>query len=1065
MQIVEDYTSNDIKLHPIKKADSILQSAEDHALMLRTIGFSVFPLKNPEHRTDGNLGKERDKDEGVRERKIPDVDSLDDFKKAPVDEDKIRLWFQENPNRNNGVFCGQVSNNLIVVDVDGEKAKARLEEEVLQKSNSGLKSAFMNTMIVTTGSGGRHYYFLLNDPIIEKMGSSKLWSISGEKHTEISIFGNGHYVVGPGSRHPNGEYYKWNGKRSIPISRKELEEFIKLVSNDINARIPVIRSRLGNIDSEGANNGIDDNGNTLLLDSNGGERRRNINNNDNPNQNIKTLTNAIPISANTTASNEVLQEIYKLLKPYYQWPDRDEIIFCLSGMMRKDGNFSLEECKAVVTMLYNNSGYSDENLPKSLDVVERTYATQINQVDNLKGRSGLNHIIVSKAITDDKKITADQLRARQEAMSKLLEIILENASKTKGETLLDGCIIMEPIHHESHSYMTVYSKDNYEDKQTKSVRPIRAIRSLNIVKREDKDGNLITRYEFGQDILKAMPVPPITRIYDPLFKLWKYDVMFEYVGSGNTPKTLITGPMTKEELIDFVKDKNLVANDKALVNAMNLVLLGYERKDMIVDRTETETEGLIWNPETNRLYLSKRTTYKPTPEECRAAIDITERTQSRFYMNFLPERPIERKRYAHFLKIGLVSVVDFARRQCGAAAPNRGKFIPRQDLAGVGNAGKSYGYAGLALRLYRLPVDGSSPYIISASSVETEARFIEQTKWTTFPVIFDDIDWLSNWEKDKRAIAIGPLLKNQVERTNPRDIQNTENKKRHLPSCAYIMLTHNSDLIDEDGFVRRSTGHEFIASDAKTIEEIKGYNDWYNEHAHTFGYLGDFAISYYLENPNVLFKPWLDIAKEILRAFYKYAGIESGAPEWLLNEVVDSATSQEALFESRKVTIINTLHDVLLNHTWSRNKREIALWIIKNLRTNSIGQKYDELTPEAKDMVDEVTISATIEEKIQAIARLNLVPYVKWHEKKQMICIGAEFVKELKKKDLDRISMKQIESYCPQLRYDEHIRLGDGYSTKQKMLTIKLDGFAKMLNYTDGDGIQTTFFENGGDPK
>jgi hypothetical protein len=300
------------------------------------------------------------------------------------------------------------------------------------------------------------------------------------------------------------------------------------------------------------------------------------------------------------------------------------------------------------------------------------------------------------------------------------------------------------------------------------------------------------------------------------------------------------------------------------------------------------------------------------------------------------------------------------------------------------------------------------------------------------------------------------LVKNQTERTNPRDIQSVENKKRHLPSCAYLMFTHNSDLIKEDGFTRRSTGHEFTATDAKTAEEINAYNDWFNENGHTFGYLGDFAIWYYLNNPDILFDDGQTIAEQILIEFYRYASLVNNEaeklepPEWLLNEYVQSATSQEGLVETRRVSIINTLHDVVLNQPWklSTYRKDIVSWIVRNLRKDAFGKPV-EVTP---DMIDEFTMSATMEEKLRAIAELNLVPYVKWHKKKEVVCIGAEFVKELKRRDIDRVSLKQIESYCPQLKYDEHVRLGDGYSNKQKMLTITVENFAKMLTFTDSAG-------------
>jgi hypothetical protein len=1016
-----------------------LKTPKDFALYYKEKFGCLFPLRNPdveEDKEDDNEEIKKQKATIRKNRKRPAVD-WELYQTMRPSIIQIDRWFTKNPNYNLALPTGWMT-GIIAIDVDGDTAKQRIREK-LEIASINLSSAFRNTMMNITGSGGRHFIFRIAEEegedsaedIIENITSTVIWA-NDEAHSQIRIQGNGSYIVAPPSRHPNGNYYTWNEKTPEPLTRQELLEFIRLVSaNPHNVKIPLKQQQQQQQSNEISSSPV------------GIVPSADINN------------------TNTNAPAEIIQELYEAIRPYYIPGERNDIIFSLSGWMRKDGHFSLADCEALVTLLCQNSGFSDEDLEASLDKVRTTYQKPIEE---LKGRSGMHEILVSTM--DMSKVSTPEFRERTDTYNKLFEIISKYANRNKPEKLLDGCVIMEHVGLESQMYMTVFCKDDFEDKATGGIRPVRVIRALQIAYDDEKIKKEV--YRWGDIILNAAPIAPIKKIYDPLFELQKYEIIFEYVGAMNAIKTKVVGPYTKKELIEYLKhETNFVFREKQLENAFNQVITGFERKNMVVERTETETEGLIWSHEENRLYLSKRASYKPTPEECRAAIDVIEQVQAKFYVNRIPERPIERKRFAHFLKIGLTSVVDFARRQNGAAAPNKGKFIPRQDLAGTANVGKSYGYAGLALRLFRLPVDGSSPYIISAGSVETEARFIEQTKWTTFPVILDDIDWLSSWDKDRRAITVMPLLKNQTERTNPRDIQSVENKKRHLPSCAYIMLTHNSALIDEDGFIRRSTGHEFTAGDAKTKEEVNDYNEFFNQHGHSFGYLGDFAIWYYLNNPDVLFNDWQTIAELILIEFYRYASSNNEdkkltPPDWLLNEVVESATSQEALAESRTISIISTLHDIALSQTWSRNRRDIALWIIKNLRKNAIGTNMDDGMISAGDMIDDTAVTATIEEKLRAIAELNLVPYIKWHPQKEMVCIGADFVHELRKRTgIDRVSLKQIESYCQQLKYDTHVRFGGSYSKPNKMLTVKVGDLAEMLSYINTNNTTT----NSGEPK
>ena len=244
----------------------------------------------------------------------------------------------------------------------------------------------------------------------------------------------------------------------------------------------------------------------------------------------------------------------------------------------------------------------------------------------------------------------------------------------------------------------------------------------------------------------------------------------------------------------------------------------------------------------NRLTLSKWIRYKPTPEESRKCIKVLIQLQSNFYKP-TEKRPFERKRFAYFIKIGLISVVDFARRQCGAVESNG--FIPRQDLGGWSNSGKTIGYAGVVLRIFRLPLHGKTKYVIGAGSVETEARLLYQTKWTTMPVIIDEADFLTDWQRNDQSKRCLSIMKFATENTNPRNILTQDSKGLNLPFCAFAMLTHNSELIDEDGFIRRSTGHEFTKDDWKTDQEIKEYQSFFDDeyNGRVFGYLGDFAIN------------------------------------------------------------------------------------------------------------------------------------------------------------------------------------------------------------------------------
>ena len=87
---------------------------------------------------------------------------------------------------NYGIICGEISGNLMVIDIDDPKLYDR------------FKKYHGRTFTVRTGGGGYHLYFKLS-----------IACPSGDLHdpdrNKIEIKGNGKYVVGPGCVHPDTE--------------------------------------------------------------------------------------------------------------------------------------------------------------------------------------------------------------------------------------------------------------------------------------------------------------------------------------------------------------------------------------------------------------------------------------------------------------------------------------------------------------------------------------------------------------------------------------------------------------------------------------------------------------------------------------------------------------------------------------------------------------------------------------------------------------------------------------------------------------------------------------------
>jgi hypothetical protein len=125
---------------------------------------------------------------------------------ATSDPTTIRQWFEgQFKDCGLGIATGEFRDRyLIVIDIDdrqqfsGSETLADLEE---------LHGKLPETVEVITGSGGRHIYFLTDEPIRNEA--------SGTLGIGIDIRGIGGQVLAPPTVHPNGRTYEWADGRSI----------------------------------------------------------------------------------------------------------------------------------------------------------------------------------------------------------------------------------------------------------------------------------------------------------------------------------------------------------------------------------------------------------------------------------------------------------------------------------------------------------------------------------------------------------------------------------------------------------------------------------------------------------------------------------------------------------------------------------------------------------------------------------------------------------------------------------------------------------------------------------
>ena len=132
----------------------------------------------------------------------------------------LQWWDMDGLLQNIGVVCGAVSDNLVVIDLDGEWAI---------KTFSDLFPTLLQTLTVTTGSGsGQHLYFR-----VDTLPATKKHSQGG--HNGIELRSEGAYVVAPQSVHPDTRKpYQIASKRPIRrlSSLNDIQGWIELLNHE-----------------------------------------------------------------------------------------------------------------------------------------------------------------------------------------------------------------------------------------------------------------------------------------------------------------------------------------------------------------------------------------------------------------------------------------------------------------------------------------------------------------------------------------------------------------------------------------------------------------------------------------------------------------------------------------------------------------------------------------------------------------------------------------------------------------------------------------------------------------
>jgi hypothetical protein len=455
---------------------------------------------------------------------------------------------------------------------------------------------------------------------------------------------------------------------------------------------------------------------------------------------------------------ECADRIYSLVDPYYVQPHRNNAVLAITGTIRRSNNcgISLEDARHIIEQFCSIAG--DEEPAARLATLEATY-----EKEDIR-HNGTFAIFEDIIAAFNPSIEDDKLKEEVDKIEKGVYAALDNFFATV--TLARRPLI--EIDKSKSRYIVVFY-DTVEEVEF----PTLYSKAL---------GEYYRKVERKSLLLSAAPVPPIIEVWDPIYQQTKYMMTLRHVGQNNKIATRkLDKFMTRDELLQWLRgNASYYYRLDKLAETIHAIVNAYIRHDLVDHRVGTEIEGLVFLPtrgeEQGQILTLSNMERPPVPtqEQARACISVIGDVHKKFYSDI----ELEVARHAHFLKVGVVAPIDFARRQSGAV--NHYDIIPRQDLGGWTDVGKTLGYAAIPLRMYGLSLNkwmGHHSYIVGSGSIDTAARFIEQTRWTTMPVVFDEADRYSEWEDDKEARRILSILKNSTQITNPRDTLTSDSEQ------------------------------------------------------------------------------------------------------------------------------------------------------------------------------------------------------------------------------------------------------------------------------------------------
>jgi hypothetical protein len=574
------------------------------------------------------------------------------------------------------------------------------------------------------------------------------------------------------------------------------------------------------------------------------------------------------------------------LAPYYKQPNRDNLVFAVSGFLHK-GGVSEQLIKATIDYLIDIAGSHDEKKSR-LKVVEDTCA-KLADSDQVSGYAKLLEAVENnQGIPDELQQVFAQLGYFVNAMKR--------STDNKHGIPLEILAIISPHVYSvvGENPITLFIADNKDKKLKKAIigTPKRGYGSVvgnntSTTTTTTTDAMTSTtrtktnlQYMVRDTIIDAIPIRVIIND-NPLDDTKTYELTFVH-NSSRRPFTV--GPGSVSYIITELQNKGRYIKDKeTATQALQAILVEYEDLELAEINNRVPYSGYF--------YIDGRIMSYDTTQFDKIAVDSMNECIDAFEELYAMSK--DREILVTSLKWGLVAPFSYVRKQMG----HSGDWIPGLYACGKTQTGKST-KGKFVLGLWRLlGTKFVGTNFLGFGHMSTEARLCKAVGRNTYPVIFNEVSALAT-DKYKDQVE---LCKHIAENTTSRAKYNQDRRYGDEQALSNCIFTSNAPPPQDAGFRLRYRPLSFEKGLETTDEEKKRFNNWWDLKSKKFGIFGDFAARYIIQNPSLLKEiPWYELGSRIICDFYNTAG--KTIPEWIdilqLSDVVEES-NENTFFEIR----------------------------------------------------------------------------------------------------------------------------------------------------------------------